>query len=150
MRNVISAATSLVAMLAAGTAVSLSSPAYAAEVWECSITTVPDTLHKSATSGSVKFLIDGKTLNMQIQSPILRSDDPTLDILTKQGAFRYQVLDDNDVGIVAANSRSLLGTLGPLIGASIIVISKSNGDLHIGSVVQDGAHDLQVGHCALE
>ena len=79
------------------------------------------------------------------------ANDPTLNILTQQGMVRYQVLDDNDVGIVAANSRSMVfGSLGPLIGAAIIVINKSNGELHIGSVVQDGAHDLQVGHCGLE
>jgi hypothetical protein len=110
-----------------------------------------DALHNSATSGSVKFQIDGQTLNMQIQSRMPSSADPTLDILTQQGAFRYQVLEDNDLGIVAANPRSMtLGSLGPLVGAAIIVINKSNGELHIGSVVQDGAHDLEVGHCGLE
>lgn len=34
-----------------------------------------------------------------------------------------------------------------LIGAAIITINKLDGELHVGSVMQDGVNDLQRRHC---
>ena len=121
-----------------------SAPAYAAEVWDCNYTTVPDALHKNPASGNVKFQIDGKTLTFQFSTPI---DAQLRDALA--GMLEYQVLEDNDAGLVAVNAVSRIAGQGPLVGASVVTINKSNGELHIGSVMQGGVHDLQHGLCKL-
>ena len=77
-QNVILQATSLALMLSASVALTTSTPARAAEVWGCTFSTVPDDLHKDSISGSVKFQIDGKTLDMQIQPLLPRSDTTPL------------------------------------------------------------------------
>ena len=45
---------------------------------------------------------------------------------------RYQILQDNKVGLVAVRSRAILSPIGLHLGANIIVINKDTGDLLTG------------------
>jgi hypothetical protein len=138
--------TSGLAAIAAVVTMNASAPAHAAEVLDCTLTT-PDGL----LVGSAKYQIDGAALiDMQPPDIILSLKG------VKQDLFRYQILKDDDAGIVAANPRSIVGhspkdgsPVTVMIGAVIIVINRSNGKLQIGSVMQDGAHEIQDGYCKL-
>lgn len=126
-----------------------SAPAYAAEEWDCTYTTIPGAFDKNSTSSNVKFQVEGKTLDEKFPS-FPKEMDRIVNLFEQMGVLQYQVLADNDIALVASNVQTRMsGPNGPVIGARIITINKSNGELRIGSVMQDGAHDLERGHCEL-
>ena len=122
-------------------ALAASFPAVAAESWECSFTI----MYGSAKGGkgAARMEVDGNTLNWMVQTS-----------RTTWSTFQNRLLENNDVGIVAASSQADTGqsfgpsyTGGRLIGASIITLDKSTGALRTGSVMSNGEHDLLTGHC---
>ncbi|HEX5281221.1 MAG TPA: hypothetical protein VFW28_14170 [Micropepsaceae bacterium] len=64
---------------------------------------------------------------------------------------RYQVLENNDVAIVAARPTVFNFPSRPVIGAAIVTINKANGELNIGSVDagRDGQGEGMTGVCKL-
>ena len=124
-----------------GVALVSSAPAYAAEVWDCTYTSMP---YGHSISGRIEIQIDGKALYWKVSVG---------DVLEHVGAgsSRYEVLENNDVAIVAAKSVvvNFPSPLG-LIGAGIVTINKANGELHYGSVFAPPVDDQRMtGVCKL-
>jgi hypothetical protein len=125
-------------------------PAFAADSWDCTFARVSGSAKGSA--GIAKIHIDGNTLNWLLPPPY------ATDTRNKWTTFPYRLLENNDVGIVAVTTEarvyegmgSLYNGIGPVVGATIIILNKSNGDFHTGSVMANGAHDLLSGRCKLE
>jgi len=113
-------------------------PALSAEAWNCKFKIMSDDAKNFYGVGKVQ--IAGDTLNWQ--------PDPG-----RGATFPHTILQNNDVGIVAALSQAHMwkpmGQSGivPLIGATVIVLDKSSGDLRIGSVMANSVNNLIEGHC---
>ena len=94
-----------------------SAPVSAAELWDCTYKSMP-----VGVSGRIEIQIDGKAMvwgsSVGDIKPVLRN-------------VRYQVLENNDVGLVAATSTALFPSksLGPMVGGAMITLNKSNGEL---------------------
>lgn len=120
-------------------------PAVGAESWKCTFT---DDFLPSGVHNIAKVDISGDKLLWRVQFP---TQPLTPNAGTKWEAFPSQVLENNDVGIVAVSSQAKLDrSAGPLLGAEVIVIKKSNGDLRVGSIAANGVHDLMRGSCRAE
>ena len=119
------------------------SPALAAQKWDCMFTRLLGAAE--GLPGEARVEIDSDAFNWEVLSP-----GPTLKpiadpVWTK---FEYRVLENNDTGVVAVSSEAQVNRdVGPLVGATIITISKPSGDLRMGSVMTKGVHDLLTGHC---
>jgi hypothetical protein len=107
----------------------------ASEVWHCKFADV---------SGPNKGIHD----NADVQADgdrLYWKDTPAH---TKSGPWVLRLLENNEVGIVAADSQAQVNPdVGPLLGAVIVTISKSSGAMHASSAMADGPHDLWKGQC---
>jgi hypothetical protein len=69
-------------------------------------------------------------------------------VFPSNAVFHYHVIQNTDVGLVAVSSGAEADKrLGPIVGANVIVLAKSNMALRMGSVNETGAHDVLMGSC---
>ena len=62
--------------------------------------------------------------------------------------FSYKILERNKVGVVAVTSDSyVVPDLGPVVGAQVLSIRKSDGALYVGGVGVNGVSEHWKGHC---
>lgn len=123
----------------------LAVPCSAAETWECTITSlIPQ---NKGHVGSIRIQIDGDKLEWEVlaDKTLLAPNAPP----TWIPFFEYQVLADNDVGVVAAKPQaSEEHVTGIHLGAWVLIILKPSGDLSVGSVEFTGkVSDDVVGKC---
>jgi hypothetical protein len=72
--------------------------------------------------------------------------DPKISIPT--ASFRYQILENNEVGIVAVLPEATNDKpLGLIVRATVIALTKANMNVRMGSVGTYPAHDLLTGPC---
>lgn len=117
-----------------------STPAVAAGTWDCTFTS-PNSAN--GTTGHATVGVAGDVLTEKTD-PWKMSDER----LTFPGmTVRFHVLEDNDVGLVAAYPQAAITNAGSFIGATILTISKSDGNFRTGSVMTTGASDFNIGHC---
>lgn len=124
----------------------MSTHAAAASKWDCSyvLVSVSGVPEMVTPRGHVRFQIDGDEFK-RVPDPWI-GPKPLVPI--PADTFRYKLLENNDVGIVAARSQSRANPdVGPLIGATVVTINKTSGELREGSVMANGEHDLLTGHC---
>ena len=125
-------------------------PASAAGAWYCSTTSQSASL--KGLSDRVRFEVVGDILVSQSMAPKSPSIPGTG---TWVSTSQLKILENNDVGIVAYYSQSriyksngpLYRGIGPVVGAVVTVISKSDGRFRAGSIMADGPHDMAEGHC---
>jgi hypothetical protein len=119
----------------------VATPSFASEVWNCDFASTSGS--DKGLSGIAKIQIDKDTLDWQLPVPVKSGMEWT--------TSPHRLLENNDLGTVAASSQSYSDSdVGPVIGARVIVLNKSNGDLRIGSVMIIGEHDFLTGHCKRE
>jgi len=118
-------------------------PVLASETWSCNFASISGPAKGIKVSG--RILIDQDTLDWQVLFP--KRPVPPYDG-AEWTSFKKKLLENNAVGAVAETSQAHAnGKLGPLIGASIMTLNKSTGDLRMGSVMSTGVYDLLIGHC---
>jgi hypothetical protein len=94
--------------------------------------------------GESKIEISGNTLKWFVQSPAPFSKNAK----DSYFEFPYKILERNKVGVVAVKSDSLIApNVGPVIGAQILSIRKSDGALYVGGVGVTGVSEHWKGHC---
>jgi len=130
----------------------VNAPAAAADSWSCTyknLTIGPD------VPGEAKIRIDGEWLDWIVDVPVVGPMGEPVPVPGHSGeyqhkpmTFRNQLLENNDAGIVAVTSQShLVSGIGPLVGATVISIGKSNGDFRMGSVMAGDVQELMSGYC---
>jgi hypothetical protein len=129
-----------------------SPPAFGAEKWDCTLKDLFGVLPKGAKV-SRTMEIDGEWLKWTAESPVIDSvgrpmQDRNGDYQHRTTTSRERILENNDVGIVAAFSQSQIDPqVGSIISAVITVIEKATGKFREGSVALNGAHDFFSGQC---
>jgi hypothetical protein len=122
-----------------------STPVFAADVWDCTYTSVPGA---GDAAGNLKIRINGNTLQVELPSIC---NPPGIDCSLLKLMSQFQVLESNEVGIVAGSSQiHKFDNDEVLLAGAVLTINRSTVDLHIGSVTLNGAHDLQRGSCKPE
>lgn len=129
---------------------SLSKAVYAEEHWKC---------ENISTSGSAKdlpgmyiFKVEKNTLHWYLSPPL------KLDEKNENTFVEYMIIENNDVGLVAVSSLARLSPVlgagrandNPLIGARVITLNRSSGELRMGSVMLTGEYDFLHGYCKLQ
>jgi hypothetical protein len=117
-----------------------------ADGWDC--TTRSMSGPGKGLSGSARMEVNDQTLKWSVLAP-----DPSNPNAWTE--FDEHILENNENGIVAgtwdartfSNSEPPYDGLGPIIGARIITLDKSNGLLRMGSVLTNGVHEILTGHC---
>ena len=115
-------------------------PAAAVEAWNCNFKVVSGT--EKNYDGVAKIRIVGDTLDWQAEPAVARP-------------IPYPTLQNNDVGTVAVFSQAHMWTpLGKpdhdtesLIGATIIVLDKSTGEIREGAIMASGVYEHLNGQC---
>jgi hypothetical protein len=94
--------------------------------------------------GESKIEISGNTLKWFVQSPVPFLPKPKISYME----FPYKILERNKVGVVAVTSDSyVVPDLGPVVGAQVLSIRKSDGALYVGGVGVTGVSEHWKGHC---
>jgi hypothetical protein len=110
-------------------------------------------LAPKGSHNSVKIEINGGWLDWKIEVGVLGPDfRPVPDghggYKLQTVTFRKRILENNDIGIVAADPQSRIDPqIGPLIGSEITIVWKATGELYDGSVMLNGPHALMNGQC---
>ncbi len=136
-------------------AFAISSPVVAADVWNCTYKDQTNILPRDTQDEAI-IRIEDKWLDWQVEFPVLGHDgrptpDPGGGYKHSTESFRYAVLENNAVGIVAVYPQSRADAdVGPVIGAEVIAINKADGAFQVGSVGLGGAHDSMNGKCHKE
>jgi hypothetical protein len=119
--------------------------ASASELWHCSFTSRSGSA--KGILGTAQIEIDGESLKWEVLFPSVPLD-PSAG--TKLVTFQNRVLENNAVGLVAISSQARLDAdVGALIGSTVITVNKGTGKLRMGSVMDNGVHDLLQGSCKL-
>jgi len=120
--------------------------ANAGDLWECSFSRVSGSA--KGLMGSARIRISSDVLEWQVlfsKSPVPPFEG------TQWTTFKHHLLENSAVGIVAVTSEARMDKdNGALIGATIITVNKVNGGLRMGSVMDNGNHELLTGHCDLK
>lgn len=94
--------------------------------------------------GESKIEISGDTLKWFVQSPVPFLPKPQI----SYDEFPYKILERNKVGVVAVRSDShVVPSVGPVVGAQVLSIRKSDGALYVGGVGVTGVSEHLKGHC---
>lgn len=91
-----------------------------------------------------KIEISGNTLKWFVESPVPFLPKPKISYTE----FPYKILERNKVGVVAVRSDShVVPNVGPVVGAQVLSIRKSDGALYVGGVGAAGVTEHWKGHC---
>ena len=125
-------------------ALCVSTRAVAAETWDCTFTS--HNIARGAT-GHATVEVDGDVLTEKTDAWKMSDARMQFPAMT----VRFHVLENNDVGLVAAYPQAARSVeAGPFIGATVLTLSKSDGNFRTGSVMTTGTSDFNIGHCALK
>jgi hypothetical protein len=125
-------------------ALCVSTPALAAGTWDCTFSS-PNIAN--GTTGHATVEVDGDVLTEKTDAWKMSDERLQFPAMT----VRFHVLENNEVGLVAAYPQAVRSVeAGPLIGATVLTLSKSDGDFRTGSVMTKGASDFNIGHCTLK
>jgi hypothetical protein len=119
----------------------VSNAALGAETWECTFFPFDGPPH---ASGRATIEINENELKWILPAHPMPSAHGYMGAIT----FRDAVLQNNKLGVVAASSQAQTDKdVGPIISADVIVLKKSTGALHEGTVSMSGVHDVLSGTC---
>lgn len=124
-------------------ALSVSTPAVATENWDCTLTN-PNVAN--STTGHATVEVDGDTLTEKTDAWKLSDSG----IRFPGMSVRFRVLENNDVGLVAAYPQAARTNAGAFIGATILTLSKSDGIFRVGSVMTTDTSNFNIGHCTMK
>ncbi|HEV2562626.1 MAG TPA: hypothetical protein VGT78_10835 [Rhizomicrobium sp.] len=122
-------------------ALCLSTHAVASETWDCTFTKVgePSNWTRHAT-----IEINGDNLDWRLDPIEMR--DPRMSVPAT--SFHYHILENNDVGTIAAfpeaTNEKLLGLI---VKATVIVLAKADMSVRMGVVGTYPAQDALTGQC---
>ena len=108
-----------------------------AETWDCTfkISSGSD----AGISGKSRIEVSGGVLDWLLPPPPGGKD---------WSKVSYKVVENNNAGIVSISSRSQIDPqAGPVVGASIVALSKTGGNLRLGSITVQGVDDGLGGRC---
>jgi len=122
-------------------ALCVSTPAIAAATWDCTFTSRNIA---GGTTGHATLNVDGDVLTEKTDAWKMSDERLQFPGMT----VRFHVLENNDVGLVAAYPQAVRSPdTGPFIGATILTLSKLDGDFRTGSVMTTGSSDFNIGRC---
>jgi hypothetical protein len=118
-----------------------SSAALSAEAWECVFHTVDG---PTGLSTQAIMEIDEKGLKWILPAHPM----PIVGGYIGATTFQFAVLQNNDIGLVAASPQARTDKdVGVILGAFVVVLNKSSGAFHGGSVWMAGVSDSMKGTC---
>src|ERR1700733_5814504 len=114
----------------------VSASASAHEVWDC---TFPPVAGPPGPHGHVSIQIDGANLDLLNDPYDVPQPKPLPAIHIDPGANHYDIIENNDVGIVAVAAQARLNiAVGPVVNSSTIAISRADGAIRGGVVGTNG------------